>query len=228
MARVFAYLRYSSDNQREGTSLKTQREAIRDFVSRTPELKRMTLIEKVDEARTATTFRNRVGFEEIMREARGGDALVTYRYDRIGRNLPQTVKRVYDLEDRGVQVFSASEAGNDELTRAIIFGMAAKFSSDLSDRLKRSLDGLARGGYVTNKAPFGYRIESQGTRTGKKLAVVPAQAKIVRRIFRLRAKGFSYRQIARKLNDQKVPAPRHDQWAMSGIRCGQSTKRPAK
>lgn len=218
MARIFAYLRYSSDNQREGTSLDTQREAIRDYISRTPELNGMTLIEKIDEAKTATTFRNRAGFEEIMREARAGDALVTYRYDRIGRNLRETVDRVYTLEDRGVLVHSASEVGADELMRAVLFGMAAKFSKDLSDRLKRSSDGLARGGYVTNKAPFGYKIESQGTRTGKKLVVIPEQAKIVRRVFRMRAKGLSYRQIAKKLNDEKVPAPRHGPWAMSGIR----------
>ena len=61
-----------------------------------------------------------------------------------------------------------------------------------------------------------YKLEEQSNKR-KKFVIVPEQAKVVRRIFELRAAGKSMRMIAQILNAEGIPSPRNRKWQISGI-----------
>lgn len=211
---IYAYLRYSSDNQSGGVSIEMQRDAIKRYVEITPELRGLGLVERIDEAKSATTLEGRTALAAIRSETKRGDFVVVFKLDRLARNLYQALQVLKDLEEKGVRVLSTSEP-DMPLIRHVMLAMAEEFSRQLSDRCKRALDGIARSGHVTNHAPFGYRIERIGNRA--KLVPHTEQAPIIQRIFKMRASGLSHREIVMILNREHVASPRQTVWAASCV-----------
>ena len=220
---IYAYLRYSSENQRDGVSLETQRTAIHSFLSTQPDLRGQTVIERIDEAKSATTLKGRFALAQIRAEVRSGDVIIVYRLDRLARNLFEALKVLREMEDRRVRVLSTCEPAMP-LVQHVLLAMSEEFSRQLSDRCKKALDNCASNGFAANKAAYGYRIVRVHDRA--KYEVVPEQAAVVKRIFKLRAEGRSLREIAVLLNDDNIPCPgslrqkkpRIALWRMSCIR----------
>ena len=221
--KVFAYIRYSSLNQKDNTSVETQRDAIAAFVRQTPELAGRVIVERRDEAKSGTTLEGReallsiLGDRErgIIGEAQHGDAVAVFKFDRLGRDLRDAVNTIHALQQRGIKVYSATES-NDEFSRNIMLTIAQQFSRQLSDRCKRGLDNRARGGFAANKAPFGYEIKRNGGGPGK-FVPVPAAAAVIREIFTRRAGGDPLRQIVAALNAAAAPSPRQGQWTIGTV-----------
>lgn len=214
--RIFGYIRFSSTNQIGNTTVETQRECIQRFVEAMPELRERPIVECRDEAKSGTTLVGRDGLASIMRDATKGDAVVVFKYDRLGRNLLDALQTIKQLEEHGIQVYSTSEP-NNEVVRNLLLTMAQEFSRQLGQRCKIALDSLARSGHVTNKAPYGYSIHRDGPKARGRLVQVPEQAAVVRGIFEMRADGFSHREIVQNLNRERIPSPRGVQWLVSCI-----------
>ena len=213
--KIFAYMRFSSENQTGNTSIDVQRETITRFVQHTPELKGGEIVERIDEARSATTVRNRPALASIMSDASRGDIVVVYKLDRLGRNLLEALLVLKELDDRKVRVLSVTEP-EQQLTRQIQLAVAEDFSRNLSERCRRALNSLATSGFVANKAPFGYKRE--GPRAHGKFVPIPEQAAIVKRIFTMRASSSSLREIVRTLNQENVLSPKGKEWVVSCVR----------
>jgi site-specific DNA recombinase len=214
---VYAYLRYSSANQAGGVSLDLQRDAIKHFVENHSVLNGVPTIERIDEAKSGTSFAGRFAFESILRSARRGDYLVIYKYDRLGRNLLESLQTLKRLEvELQVTVLSCTEP-NTEVVRNLLLTMAQEYSRQLGDRCKQALSSIAASGYAANKAAFGYRIERPNTKSRGKFVPVPEKAEIVRRIFEMRAAGFSHRSIALELNTEEIPSPKGRKWSTPSI-----------
>lgn len=211
---IYAYMRYSSENQTGGVSIEMQRDAIKRYIEITPELRGLSLVERIDEAKSATTLEGRTALAAIRSEAKRGDFVVVFKLDRLARNLYQALQVLKDLEEKGVRVMSTAEP-DMPLIRHVMLAMAEEFSRQLSDRCKRALDGIARSGHVTNHAPFGYRIERVGSRA--KLVPHSENAAIIQRIFKMRASGLSHREIVAILNSEHVVSPRDTAWAASCV-----------
>ncbi len=215
--RVFSYIRYSSQNQQGNTTVETQRQAISNFVAAMPELKRSPIVERRDEGKSATTLRGRAALEGIIREAATGDALVVFKYDRLGRNLLDSLLIIKALEERGIQVYSTSEP-NTEVVRNVLLTMAQEFSRQLGDRCKKALDKRASEGHAANKPPYGYEIKSAGHNAGKKFVPVPDEARVVAQMFQQRADGRSFREIARAMNTEGLLTKKGNLWSRSTVR----------
>lgn len=215
--RVFGYIRYSSQNQQGNTTVETQRQAIEYFARATPELKNFPIIERRDEGKSATTLRGRAALEGVMREATKGDALVVFKYDRLGRNLLDSLLTIKALEEHGIQVYSTSEP-NTEVVRNLLLTMAQEYSRQLGDRCKTALDKRASEGHAANKPPYGYEIKSAGHNAGKKFVPVPDEAKVVAQIFQSRAEGVSFREIARMMNAEGQHTKKGNLWSRSTVR----------
>lgn len=211
---IYCYMRYSSDGQTGGVSLDMQRQAIRNFINASIDLRGKEIAEFCDEAKTGTSLNGRNGLAQIRQQAQRGDYVLVYKLDRLGRNLHDSLQVLKDLEGRGVKMLSATEP-EMPLARHILLAFAEEFSRQLSDRCKRALDGIASKGFVTNGSAYGYKIERVGDRG--KYAVIPDEASVVKRIFALRAKGYSHREIVRTLNADKIPSPRGGMWSVGGI-----------
>jgi DNA invertase Pin-like site-specific DNA recombinase len=148
----------------------------------------------------------RIALKSILKIATKGDAVIIYKYDRLGRSLIEALQNLETLEnERKATVYSATEE-NSEVVRNLLLTMAQEYSRQLSARCKGALDGIAESGHVANGAPYGYDIVQSGNR--KKFEPSKTEAPVVKRVFEMRAAGKSHRQIIRTLNEEKIPSPR--------------------
>src|SRR5947207_12675140 len=108
------YFRYSSEAQRDSTSIDVQREQCRRAAGQ-------DLVEYIDEARTGRALAGRENLHRLLADAAQGkiSRVYVYRYGRLGRNESDTFSVVEELESVGVDGISATEGG-DSLTRGVM------------------------------------------------------------------------------------------------------------
>ena len=97
---IYAYMRFSSENQTNNTSIETQREAINRYVQSVTELRGMPITEMIDEAKSATTLKGRYALQSIRQQAARGDAVVVFKLDRLGRNLLDSLQVLSEFENQ--------------------------------------------------------------------------------------------------------------------------------
>jgi len=99
----------------------------------------------------ATT--KRPEFEACLKALRGGDTLVVWRLDRLGRSLPDLIRILSDLKERGIKFRSLNEMidTSSPMGNFIfhIFGAVAQFERDLiSERTRAGLAAAKLRGHV--------------------------------------------------------------------------------
>lgn len=125
------------------------------------------------------------------------------------------VERVLDLEQAGAQlaVIGEPEAG-DLLEAALDHWRERRNRNGLSPRAIEALRTKAMRGYGLGKTPYGYCIGENG-----RLEVVPHEAEVVRRIYRMYLdEGLGLRLIARRLNDENIATRRGRRWSVVTVR----------
>ncbi len=225
MKKGAIYARYSSDKQNQET-ITVQVDKCKEFCDRQDILVCETF---VDEAKSGTTEGGREAYARMLDMAGKGffDAIVAYKYDRIGRSFVEAVRSIGDLERfYNVAVYSATEP-SEPLVRNILLSVAENFSRQLSARVHDALASNAgQGFHCGGPVPYGYvAIKTSSGRTDRKgnpimhsiLEVDPEQAEVVRRVFKDYVDGLSMTQIACRLNESGVPTPDGDAWDRSGI-----------
>lgn len=107
--------------------------------------------------------------------------------------------------------------------------MSRREYKTINRRLQRGREAAAKEGkFIGSIAPFGYERVKLEHSKGYSLKIVPEDAKIIKMIFDWYVNGFTdangeakrlgVQQIARKLNELKIPPVRHDYWQKSTIR----------
>jgi site-specific DNA recombinase len=94
---------------------------------------------------------------------------------------------------------------------------SARKSKAVSKGMRRRAE---RGGWVGGHPPYGYRHRDRHAESGKPtgpLVVVPAQAEVVRRIFKDYAAGVAQRALVRALNAEGIRSAEGKQWLQSAI-----------
>ena len=154
---------------------------------------------------------NRPDFKRMMDAAHRREfrAIVVYRLDRISRNISDFSSLIEELSQLGIDFVSIREQfdTNSPMGRAMMF-ISSVFSQlereTIAERIRDNMHELAKTGrWLGGTTPTGYTSESVKTLTvdGKskktcKLALIPDEAAIVRKIFDLymeydlRACGF--------------------------------------
>ena len=141
---------------------------------------------------------NRPDFKRMMDAAHRREfrAIVVYRLDRISRNISDFSSLIEELSRLGVDFVSIREQfdTNSPMGRAMMY-IASVFSQlereTIADRIRDNMHELAKTGrWLGGTTPTGYTSESVKTVTvdGKskkacKLALLPEEAELVRRIF---------------------------------------------
>jgi site-specific DNA recombinase len=174
----------------------------------------------------------RAGIQRLMEMVRAGKvtAIVTYRYDRFGRNLRQALDHLEEVETLGGQVVSATEPldattaiGN--YMRSQTLAMADLQSRQIGEGWKRVLDyrvsqglppnGRERFGYLAHRSTQrrndgAWRICPQGCEAGRCTTGYvpdPETAPTVQRIYREYVQGRGFQAIARGLNGDQIQPP---------------------
>lgn len=216
--RVAGYLRVSTEEQaRSGLGLAAQEAQIRAMatVKGWPE----PVIYRDEGVSGTLDWRKRTHLNQLMTAAQTGeiDAVIVSATDRLARNTRVTLDIVDTLRRAGVILVSCKESLDTTTSQGqffvtIIAGWAQLERDQISERTIAALGQVRlRTGDTGGHLPYGY-VRADGY-----IAVHLAQARIVRRIFLLRAQGASLRAIAAVLNQRRYDSPQGRRWHHSSV-----------
>lgn len=191
------YARYSSHRQGE-QSIEGQLAEAKKYA----EAHGLTIIhEYCDRAQTGRND-DREQFQKMLADAakHAFDALIVWKTDRIGRNKEEIALNKYHLKKNGVKIHYIAEMIPDTpegiILEAVIEGMAAYYSEQLSQNVRRGMRASAgKAQFTGGRPPLGYVIDEN-----KKFVIDPGTAPVVRLIFDLYARGRTVTEIIHILN----------------------------
>src|SRR5579864_6992527 len=197
MGTYFAYARVSTPRQGEGVSLPEQKAAIERYAAI-----HGLEISRWFEERESASQTGRPVFNEMLKLLRLGktQGVVIHKIDRSVRNLEDWAD-VGKLVDAGVQIHFATEnvdlktvAGR--LSADIQAVVAAHYSRNLREEVKKGLYGRLKQGLYPFRAPIGYL--NQGAAKAK--VIDPIKGPLVQQVFTLYGSGqFSLPDFATEM-----------------------------
>jgi site-specific DNA recombinase len=225
MKTAIIYTRVSTEHQRENTSLADQEQRCRDYAAQ----HNMTVIEHLSDVESGNNS-TRSGYTALRSLVlnRAVDAIIVLCVDRLSRNVAHYHLFLEDMEAQGVELHYADRGrvNFDEEIRTdefeALLGQAER--KRIARRLRRGQERKVKGSGDTpgrilghGTAPYGYRFVGRGSE--RSIELVPEEATIVQRIYRLYLQGVALRAIAEQLTAEQVPTP-HDsgRYASNGKR----------
>jgi len=225
------YARYSSDKQSRA-SIDDQVRNCRTFAKH----KGWTDIEVYADEAISGTKKDRPAYQRMLADAKAKafDVLLVDDLSRLSRDDIELKQAVRSFRFWGVRIIGVTDGFDSDAKgykiQASVRGMMNEiYLDDLAEKTHRGLEGKALKGQNTGGRAYGYQhipIEhptEKDTFGRPKIIHVtrevdPEQAEIVRQIFQWFAEGRGYREIAGRLNTQKIPSPRRGTWTASSIR----------
>ena len=208
--RIAGYCRISVDDEldRDNVSIENQKAIIRDFVGHKFPGAELVFFE--DRDRSGYTFEQREGYQAMRRElmAHRLDILVIKDFSRFSRRNSRGLVELEDLRDAGARIISIGDAidfpnDDDWLKIQFQFLINEMPVTDTSKKVKNVIRRRQEDGKWICAAPYGYIINKK-----QQFEVVPVEADIVRRIYRMYIDGWGYKKIANALTDEGIPTPR--------------------
>lgn len=216
--RVAIYIRWSTEDQGEGTTLAVQLHACRTFVAAQGWQVREDLT-FVDEGVSGGTL-DRPALGRLRQQVAEGrvDCVVVAKLDRLSRSVVDTVRLVLDewegrchLRSALEPVDTVSPAGKLFFYQLMSFAeweRSAIRERTFAGKLRRALEGRNPG----MPAAYGYRLGPGGMPM-----VEPGAAAVVRLIYRLCLSGMGCVQIARKLDELGHLSPGGKRWSSGQV-----------
>lgn len=207
---IAGYCRISVDEEldRDNTSIENQKAIIEDYVSRKFPGSNLTFYE--DRDRSGYTFEQREGYQKMRRLllARQLDILIVKDFSRFSRRNSRGLVELEDLRDYGVRIISIGDGidfpnDDDWLKIQFQFLINEMPVTDTSKKVRSVVKRRQKDGKWICAAPYGYIINAR-----QEFEIVPTEAEIVRKIFRLYQDGWGYKRIANHLTEEGIPTPR--------------------
>lgn len=207
--RVAAYARVSTDSGEQYTSYVAQVSYYTEYIQSHEGWEFVDMY--ADEGITGTSTKKRERFNDMVKDALNGklDLIVTKSVSRFARNTVDSLITVRKLKEKGVEVFFEKENiytldSKGELLITIMSSLAQEESRSISENVtwgqrKRFADGKVSMPY---KHFLGYRKGENG-----EPEIVPEEAEIVQRIYRLLLEGQTPYGIKRVLEAEGIPSP---------------------
>ena len=219
MMRAALYARYSTDLQNV-SSIADQFATCLAFATKNG----MSAVSRFEDAAiSGSSTANRPGLHALMAGAKAGqfDVVVCEALDRLSRSQADVSALYEDLCFHGVRIHTFSEGEISELQVGLMGTMNALQLKEIGRKTRRGLQGVARSGRHTGGRVYGYRIRRELDSSGEPIRglrdIDPAEAEVVREIFRRYAAGVSPRAIVSDLNARGVASPRGGEWNASTI-----------
>lgn len=230
--RVRTLLRVSSRQQLHDDDIPIQRAEAEQFISKHADWE----FDKEYLEKGISAYHNKVEDREVLQailQDAGNDEfdiLLAYMSDRIGRQEEYSFY-VAELNRLGIEVWTIkdgqlkTEEHVDKLLNYIRFWQNEGESKKTGMRVHDTMVEMVKNGkFVGGKAPYGYKLVLSGEisnhgRALHKLVIVPEQADIVRKIYSYAVnQGMGFQKIAKKLNEEKIPAPILSEWKNGTVR----------
>ncbi len=205
--RVAAYARVSTDLEQQQSSYKIQMDYFTEFITSNPEWEFAGLY--ADEGITATSMKNRDGFNSMIADAMDGkiDSIITKSVSRFARNTVDSLTTIRQLKEKGIDVYFEKENihtldAKGELLITIMSSMAQEESRSISENCTWGIRKRMKEG--TYKISYSNILGYEPGPNGKPI-INEEEAKIVRRIYSDYIGGKSSCVIARELEKDGVP-----------------------
>ncbi len=215
----------------ESSSISAQRKLIHDYIQSHDDLCRLEIHEFLDDGYSGTNF-DRPSIQKIFELMTQGRiaCIIVKDMSRFGRNYIETGGYIEQIFPKlGVRFIAVNDAydsmecsgntpGIDMAFKNVIYDY---YSKDLSTKVK-SIKKIQqqRGDFLAAKPPYGYIISPLDRH---RLEIDPDAAQTVKLIFELTLAGQKPSEIARQLNDLKVPTPAQRLHTLYGFRFGGMT-----
>lgn len=207
--RVAGYARVSTDSEEQLTSYEAQVDYYTQYIKGNPDWRFVAVY--TDEGISATNTKHRDGFNRMVQDALNGkiDLIVTKSVSRFARNTVDSLTTVRKLKEKGVEVYFQKENiytldSKGELLITIMSSLAQEESRSISENVtwgqrKRFADGKVSMPY---RHFLGYRKGADGLPE-----IVPEEAELVQRIYRLFMQGKTAHTIGKMLTADGIPTP---------------------
>lgn len=217
--RVAAYCRVSTDNKDQLESLETQKAHYESYILLHSEWEYAGLY--YDTGITGTKAEIRDGLQNLLTACRIGkvEHILVKSISRFSRNTTDCLSIVRELLNIGVTIYFEKEnidtgEMESELILSILSSMAEEESASISKNEKWSIQRrMAAGTFKIGYVPYGYQRDENGD-----MVIEPAEAGVVRFIFRTLLAGNSTDTIASALQHQGIPTRKGGNWSGSTVR----------
>ena len=202
-----AYCRVSTDSEEQLTSYTAQKAYYTQKIGENPDWEMAGIF--ADKGITGTSMKKRVEFKKMITACKRGkiDLILTKSLSRFARNTVDSLEVVRMLRANGIGVIFEKENINtltesSEFLLTLFSGFAQAESESISKNVIWGIQKSREAGNV----PFQYQ-KMLGYRRGpdSQPEIVPAEAEVVKRIYRRYLDGCSLAQIKRELEADGVP-----------------------
>ncbi|HYF94359.1 MAG TPA: recombinase family protein [Symbiobacteriaceae bacterium] len=216
--KVAIYIRWSTEDQGEGTTLEVQSETCRAYLISQGWVVNGELVFIDDGYSGGSIDRPAMGKLRAAVAAGQVHCVVVYKLDRLSRSVVDTVNLVCREWDGKCSIKSAREP-IDTTTHAgkMFFYTLVNYAEwersvikerTFSGKMRRAQEGRNPG----FRPPYGYAAGEGGA-----FALVPGEAVIVQRIYREYLSGMGLRQIVTRLNKEGIPPREARMWGQSTV-----------
>ena len=201
--KVLGYIRVSTKLQSEkGNSLKLQSSKIKDYCR----LNDFNLIEIYeDRGISGMSIDKRDGYKEMVEYLTNNkiDGVVVWSLSRLGRKMKDVVEFMDTLKQNNINFFSIKEnlTNNDKVGSLImnILGSINEFEVEvIRERIKDVKRNKKLNGEVYGKLQYGW------DNINGKLKKNDSEFRVIKRIKNLRSRGYSWRKISNRLNNDNI------------------------
>lgn len=201
---IYAYMRVSTVEQVDGTSLSNQKRECKGLAM-THGLSIDRFIEDGGVS-GADPFFDRLAQHDAKPQK--GDVIIVAKLDRFSRDAADALNTIKTLKDSGVRLIingHGDVTDDSNIVARLMLEIMAVFAGHERRVIKaRQKDGQAakkaRGGHIGGSAPFGYVVEGRGHEA--RLVEDPTQQEALVVARELRAAGASYRSIAIQVRER--------------------------
>lgn len=205
--RVAAYCRVSTKLEQQEGSYEAQISYYTEKINSNPNWKMAGIY--ADDGISATNTKKRDDFNAMIEDCMAGkiDMIITKSVSRFARNTVDSLQTIRKLKEKNIAILFEKEGvntleGSGELLITILSSQAQEESRNISENTRWGIVRRYENGIISvnHKKFMGY---TKDKKTGE-LVIVPEQAEIVRRIFRMYLEGSSILEITRALEEDKI------------------------
>ena len=211
MKKVIGYVRVSSEIQkRKNNSIPLQKKKIKEYCS----LNDFDLIDVYeDDGVSGMSIDKRNGFKsmvEFMKENKI-DGIVVWSLSRLGRKMKDVVEFMDFLKSNNIGFFSIKEnLSNDDKIGSLIMNILSSINEFevevIRERIKDVKRNKKENGEVYGRMMYGY------DNINGKMIENKEEKRIIRRVKNFRSRGWSWRKISNRLNDEGIKSKEDKIW----------------
>jgi len=202
---VAAYCRVSTDSDDQLQSYEAQVSYYTDHICKNPKWHFVGIY--ADEGITGTMVNKRERFKDMIKDCEKGkiDLILTKSVSRFARNTVDSLSYVRKLKAMGIGVFFEEQnidtlTTDSEMFIGLYSVMAQSESENISANIRWGIQQRMKNGtYAFNYKTYGYRKGEGG-----EPEIVPEEAEVVRKIFRMYLDGATVDTIAKYIKENGI------------------------